>query len=294
MSDFAEALTMAVEASGLSLERIRRHLELRGLQVSLSTLSYWRRGRSRPERPESLQAVAALEEVLRLAPGELMTKLGDRRPRGRWLERTAALEGIWQDAAIDLGRTISRVERLLPVPAKYLTVRDVVVIGPDRREVELRSSAVLEAFEDGVDRILLAKTADDTDHSPGEIIAMKSCRVGRVRTDEENRLLVAEIILDRVLRAGQTALVDLSFVSDPGADSHSADRRFVRPLRHYVLEVEFHPDAVPVRCHGFTCSDPAGPEVDTGDLWVGTTASTHLVVHDAQPGITYGIRWEWE
>ena len=52
--EFAEALSRAVEASGLSLERIQHHLELRGVQVSLSTLSYWRRGRSRPERPESL------------------------------------------------------------------------------------------------------------------------------------------------------------------------------------------------------------------------------------------------
>lgn len=109
MAAFAEALSRAVEASGLSLERIQRHLELRGVQVSLSTLSYWRRGRSRPERPESLHAVAALEEILRLASGELTGKLGDKRPRGRWVERAAALEGIWQEAAIDLGRAIARV-----------------------------------------------------------------------------------------------------------------------------------------------------------------------------------------
>ena len=53
MADFADALTKAVDSSGLSLERIQHHLAARGMQVSLSTLSYWRRGRSRPERPES-------------------------------------------------------------------------------------------------------------------------------------------------------------------------------------------------------------------------------------------------
>src|SRR5689334_9350100 len=116
MRDFAEALAKAVEASGLSLERIQHHLELRGVQVSLSTLSYWRRGRSRPERPESLQAVAALEEILKLTPGTLTGSLGDKRPRGRWVERAAALEGIWQAAAIDLGRAIAEVDRLLPSP----------------------------------------------------------------------------------------------------------------------------------------------------------------------------------
>ncbi|MGW6932790.1 hypothetical protein ACWGE0_22230 [Lentzea sp. NPDC054927] len=294
MQEFAEALAKAVEASGLSLERIQHHLELRGVQVSLSTLSYWRRGRSRPERPESLVAVAALEEILKLAPGALTGSLGDKRPRGRWVERAAALEGIWQEAAIDLGRELARVDKLLPYPAKYLTVRDVAVIGPDRREIEMRTSSVIEAFEDGVDRILVARTADDTDHSPGEIFAQKSCRIGRVRSDADNKLIVAEVILDRVLRAGETALVDLRYTSDPGADSVSADRRFVRAQRDYVLEVEFHPGAVPARCHSFMRTEPGAPDVETGELWIGTTASAHLVVREAQAGVVYGIKWEWE
>ena len=294
VAEFADALTRAVEASGLSLERIQHHLESRGVQVSLSTLSYWRRGRSRPERPESLHAVAVLEEVLRLEPGALTAQLGDRRPRGRWIERVAALEGIWQEAALDLGRAIARVDHLTAAPAKYLVVRDLTVIGADRREVEMRSSAVIEAFEDGVDRILVSKTADDTDHSPGEIIASKSCRIGRVRRDEVNKLVVAEVILDRVLRSGDTALVDLRMTTDPGADSVSADRTFVRALREYVLEVEFHPDAVPVRCNSFYRTEPGAPDVDTGELWIGTTASAHIVVHEAQAGYVYGIKWEWE
>ncbi|MET9224726.1 hypothetical protein [Lentzea sp. NPDC003310] len=294
MAGFADELTRAVEASGLSLERIQHHLEARGVQVSLSTLSYWRRGRSRPERPESLHAVAVLEEVLGVDPGTLTGQLGERRPRGRWVERVAALEGIWQEAALDLGRAISRVDQLTAAPAKYLAVRDLVVIGPDRREVEMRSSAVIEAFDDGVDRILVSKTADETDLSAGDIIALKSCRIGRVRRDEENKLIVAEVILDRVLRAGDTALIDLRMTASPGADSSSADRTFVRALREYVLEVEFHPDAVPVRCTSFTRSAPDAPVVGTGELWIGTTASTHMVVHEAQAGHVHGIRWEWE
>ncbi|MFD9704740.1 hypothetical protein [Lentzea sp. NPDC059081] len=294
MPEFAEELARAVEVSGLSLERIRHHLEQRGLQVSQSTLSYWRRGRSRPERPESLAAVAALEEILRLSPGALTGRLGDRRPRGRWVERTTALEGIWGDAAIDLGREIARVDKLLPAPARYLSVRDRVLIGQDRREVEIRSSAVIEAFEDGVDRMLIAKTADDTDLSPGDIAAERSCRVGRVRRDDDRKLLVAEIILDRVLRAGDTALVDLRLISDPGADSVSADRTFLRTLRNYVLEVEFHPDAVPVRCHSFSRPALDAQDVDTGELWIGTTSAAHLLVPEAHAGHVHGIKWEWE
>jgi hypothetical protein len=106
-------------------------------------------------------------------------------------------------------------------------------------------------------------------------------------------VLVAEVVLDRVLRAGETALVDLVFVIDPGADSSTANRRFVRPLRDYVLEVEFHPDAVPPRCHGFVRPGPDGADVETGELWIGTTASTHLVVRDARAGAVHGVRWEW-
>ncbi|MGI5242040.1 hypothetical protein [Dactylosporangium sp. CA-139066] len=47
---FATAFAVAVERSGLTLDRLRDRLAERGVAVSRTTLSYWRSGRSRPER----------------------------------------------------------------------------------------------------------------------------------------------------------------------------------------------------------------------------------------------------
>src|SRR5262245_60663045 len=82
---FSAVLHLAIEASMLRLEEIQERLAAQGISVSLTTLSYWRRGRSRPERPESMRAVRLLEDILGLPAESLISQLGPRRPRGRWL-----------------------------------------------------------------------------------------------------------------------------------------------------------------------------------------------------------------
>ncbi len=82
---FSLALKQAIRASGLSLDRLQHKLGERGTPVSKTALSYWQHGRTRPERPESMRALAAVEEVLGLEAGSLSALLGPPRPRGRWL-----------------------------------------------------------------------------------------------------------------------------------------------------------------------------------------------------------------
>lgn len=77
--EFAGALRQAIQASGLTLERIRHRLGRRGLAVSVATLSYWQRGRS---RPRTRNVVVALEEILQVPPGSLTELLDDSAPTG--------------------------------------------------------------------------------------------------------------------------------------------------------------------------------------------------------------------
>ncbi|HEX6344289.1 helix-turn-helix transcriptional regulator [Umezawaea sp.] len=293
--DFGDALTRAIEASGLSLERIQHHLARRGAQVSVSTLSYWRRGRSRPERPESLRVVTLLEEVLGV--DDLLRGLGPKRPRGRWTEQTAertlTLEGIWDVQADGLNDLMLTLDHLEPTPVTYLSWRDVATVGADGREVEWHCNGVLRADEDGIDRFMAIQRADEDDETVGTISAEGACRIGRVRTEPEHGFLLAEVLFDRMLRAGDTAVVDYRITARPGAASSCSDRRFLRGARDYLLQVNFHPDAVPVRCYRFRQETSQDPETDVRDLWIGTTHSAHLVAHDTGPGII-GIRWEWE
>jgi hypothetical protein len=69
---FSAVLHLALESSGLTLDEVRSRLADSGSQVSMATLSYWRRGHSRPERPDSLPPVHLLEGVLGL-PADALT-----------------------------------------------------------------------------------------------------------------------------------------------------------------------------------------------------------------------------
>jgi hypothetical protein len=81
---FSAVIHLAIEDRGLRLDEIQKKLAAAGVSISLTMLNYWRRGRSRPERPESLKAVRLLERILALPAESLMAQLGPRRPRGRW------------------------------------------------------------------------------------------------------------------------------------------------------------------------------------------------------------------
>lgn len=81
---FAVALRAAIRVRGLGLDRIRYRLRGRGTTVSLATLSHWQSGRCRPERPESLEALKSLEDILNVPDGSLSKLLGPPRVRTRF------------------------------------------------------------------------------------------------------------------------------------------------------------------------------------------------------------------
>src|SRR5690242_21087060 len=83
---FHVALRAAIAARGLPLQRVQHHLSRHGVKVGVTSLSYWQQGARRPQRPESLRAVRALEEILHL-PDEslirLLAEAGERAEIGR-------------------------------------------------------------------------------------------------------------------------------------------------------------------------------------------------------------------
>src|SRR5690349_24725681 len=86
---FAEAFADALRRRGVSLAWLHQRLSERGHPVSPAALSYWRSGRSQPERGTSRDALVEIERLLRVAPGELTGRLGpSRRPGPRPGEKT--------------------------------------------------------------------------------------------------------------------------------------------------------------------------------------------------------------
>src|SRR5262249_53858650 len=81
---FPQAFADALSRRGVSLAWLQTRLVERGHPVSPAALSYWRSGRSQPERGTSRDALAEIERLLRVPPGHLVDRLGpSRRPGPR-------------------------------------------------------------------------------------------------------------------------------------------------------------------------------------------------------------------
>ncbi|WP_431679711.1 hypothetical protein [Kitasatospora sp. KL5] len=293
---FAEVLNAAIEASGLSLDRIRAALAHQGVRISVTTLSYWRRGRSQPERAASLRAVHLLEELLALRRGTLSSLLGPPRPRGRWIAPTThdalRVEQVWPGE-----QEIAEVFEELDAPPtgdlERLSIHDSYFVDANRRGHLLRMRQVVRATVGGVARCVVVHKADEGAVGCPEITSVRHARLGRVRRRPESGLLVAELLLDRPLALGDSTVFEYEVGIPDTGPTTDYGRFFAVPVREYVLQVHFDPGAVPAHCERFD-RDP-GAEVDRkrDQLWIGASASAHVLAPDQPPG-QVGIRWQWE
>ncbi|MGW6913758.1 hypothetical protein ACWGB8_08050 [Kitasatospora sp. NPDC054939] len=293
---FHLALRAAITARGLALHRLQQHLAGRGVRVGVTSLSYWQQGLRRPERPESLRAVGVLEQVLELPAHSLTRLLGPRRavatapgappvrPYRDLIVPPAAVDDLLAEISgpRDTGlHTITHIERIR--------------IGADRRMVRRDSQHALRAHRDGIDRYLAIYQGDPgCDIARVGVRAEENCRPGRIRRDPAHDLLVAELLLDRRLRAGDTHLLGYGFDDTPTPEpSTEYLRGFHSGAGQYVLQVTFHPAALPVRCHRFALSAPGEKPYETEELTLDGHRCVHLVGTALRPCLL-GIRWDWE
>ncbi|GEM_PF-5127625 len=78
---FALVFSDALQARGLTLDRVHARLVAAGCPVSIATLSYWQTGRSLPTRMASMAALAELDRIFELPPGYLVSLLPARTDR---------------------------------------------------------------------------------------------------------------------------------------------------------------------------------------------------------------------
>lgn len=353
--EFAGALRQAVQASGLTLERIRHRLCRRGLTVSVATLSYWQRGRS---RPRSREVVVALEEILQVPPGTLTELLDDPAPTAPAVrpgpvagpagaaERLRRARELWPDPE-RYAWLVGQLDRSGDHRLERLSIHDVYRLDESGRSWTLSVRTVLRAAGDDIDRVVCVHQtgaadpprngaapsppsgsvgaaesepdASGTPRSPGAtqvhsapqasgatqspgapdvrpaagkagLARVRYCRPGRVRA--EGGLMAFELVFDRVLSAGDTAVVEyeLGPVGQPACDSY--DRRFPHPVHDYVAIVQFAGDRLPARCYGFTAESSQAPRRRLGELWIGTSGSANFAVGAVRRGIV-GVEWEW-
>ena len=199
---FHLALRSALTVRGLALTRVQHKLAQRGIKVGVTSLSYWQQGARRPQRPESLRAVRALEEVLGL-PAQSLHRLlepeGGPRPEA---ERPVGRSYRSLVAPADALRQLF-TELETPADGGLHTVghHERVRIGPGRELSERESLQVVRAHRDGVDRYIAIHRGDTgCDPSRVTVRAVENCRLGRVRGDAETGVVVAELLFDARLR----------------------------------------------------------------------------------------------
>jgi hypothetical protein len=290
---FHSVLRAAISDSGLTLDRLRHRLAQRGIQVSVTSLSYWQQGRSRPERADSLRAVRAIESILGMPRHSLAALLGPPRPRGRWTKRDRDYDGI-------LGPAQALTEAVTPMlgPSDHklgvFSEEDTVVVGPDRTIQSVRTRLVVEATSDGPDRYVAVYSAEPgSDSTDIQITAEENCRLGRVRRHPDEAVIAAELLFDRRLRLGETHIFDYQVTISAPPVSVDYRRGFRYPASTYVLRVRFTEGVLPAQIHAFAQHKPHATICVGDELIVTSGQWVHRADRDVKPGVL-GISWEWD
>ncbi|GAA1716195.1 hypothetical protein GCM10009745_75820 [Kribbella yunnanensis] len=280
---FESALDSAIAAANMSLEDLRLRLDAKGVTVSRTTLSYWRRGRSRPERGESLEAVARIEEILDLPASSLRALLGARRPRGRWIDHPPGTLDRWK-----LWPSSEPLLKALNAPPDgqlaFLDTSDLLVVNEDAGIRRQRVRLVAEARAERVDRCMVYHEMDDPQNLVPELAGVTFGRRGRVRCDLENRQFVAEFLFDRPLETGEHAIIEYELKLPVSQPMDNFYRHFTRPGGLYTLQLRF------------LGRQPAwvrrSDRSHTANLHLSEAGTTSFAVPEVRPG-TVGVRWAW-
>lgn len=284
--EFADALRHAVDARGLSLERVRAHLLTYGHDVSVATLSYWQTGRSVPVRRSSLQALGALEAVLAVPRGALASKLPSQPGRQSGPRSTASL-GI--SPAVQAAARITAELGIdfndgYDVISQEQTVRIDGARGCSGAAVD----TVIVATKDGLDRLLVGYRSD----VPGvliEVSAVSGCRIGRTAAVAAETLTVTEVLLDQPLRAGEPYRFRTRARYDtPAVLVRDWARLHFQPIRTSSLTLSFAPGDVP-ECWLYVGPHTIDPAYEPVRLARGELT---VLREDFGPGVI-AVRWAW-
>ncbi|MYW02227.1 hypothetical protein [Streptomyces sp. SID3343] len=287
---FHLALRAALAARGLALHRVQHRLAQRGVKVGVTSLSYWQQGARQPQRAESLRAVRVLEDVLELPPHAL-TRLLEPASAERLASRSYR-------SVVEESGTLRQLLTDLESPADgglhTVCQLERVQVGPLRQLQGRESDHVVRAHRDGVDRYLAIHVGDvGCEPSRVRVRATENCRVGRVRYHRGGAVLVAELLFDARLRAGDTYVFGYGFEDGTAGPSDEYLRGFTFPCGQYVLQVHFDPAALPVHCRRFAQTTAGAPRTGRRDLTLnGRHSVVHLAEQDVGPGIL-GIGWDW-
>lgn len=287
---FGEVLGRALEARGLSLTALQRRLADRGHRVSAGTLSYWRSGQRRPEKPASLDMVAEIEELLGLDPGELRGRIGPSRRPGP--QPPKVQDGGSAPRALGVPEALRELGLANAGRDMYgVAVQVTVDVDAQGQMTEQSVRTLLRATTRGAQRWYHVVFAEEPVTEPLVLDRVVGVDVGQSLTRQEVGLFLWELVLPRPLDVGEMALIETrTQLGNLGNQDTSYFHHLDRRTPDTVIWVRFDPQTPPQRCVR-TLQTLDGPPIETAvDLDGLHTA--HVAARSFGPG-RVGLTWEW-
>jgi hypothetical protein len=228
------------------------------------TLSYWRSGRSRPDRGGSIIALANLEGVLRLPAGFLTSKVNPRGPGSavaselptHYFMAEVPTTGPGDGTDADVVRAgFAMLGMESDDGLVRVTYHDRLEVRPDRTDGAHDVRTVFLARRGGVQRFPIWYSHSDAKAFPF-IMALSNCSLGRVIEFREKTAVAAEMVLDHPLDEGESVIVEHRMESIGQTIAvHNLMRRVTHPIRELVMEVRFPDEQIPVGAEVHTVVD---------------------------------------
>ncbi|MDN5562489.1 hypothetical protein EDD41_1360 [Luteococcus japonicus] len=288
-SDFASVLNDAIKSRGLTLERIRHRLEELDVKVSVATLSYWQNGRSQPVRAHSGRTLAALEEVLELEPGTLVSTapMSAKRRRSGNGPGPLPIPKTVEEALLQAGLSRDHL--------RTVSTHVTAMVAPDRTQSSEVIRKVAQCVVGGAKDFPLVVQDDDGDPDGGEEVhGLSNCHVGQRIVIPQKELAVTQMLLPRSLRQGEYIMFEYMTTLAPTTEPTQMMALAVPHTGEVVMEVQFSRGAVPKRVVGYTASPedeltvshPAAVELPVSE------GLAQLIKLDVPPSLCV-VQWEW-
>lgn len=283
---FHLVLRTAIRERGLPLDRLRSRLAERGIRVGLASLSDWQHGRAWPRRPNSLRAIAVLEEILDLPHHTLTGLLATHH-----LTPFRPQQGV-DEYHGPLGELLDTLPGARDWTLEVITSERTVTVDAHRRPSRITVRSLARARRDNVDRAVVRYFgAPGGDIDRVRVVPVRNCAVGRLLRHREGQVLAAELLFGQRLQTGETWVWEYQ-LHDATTCRTDFAHAFRRPGGTCLMEVRFHRDALPSRVHDYFRADLYMDQHRLGELLLNAHHAVHVTTSGMNSGVI-GISWEW-
>ena len=284
--DFAVSLRDAIAARGVSLVWLRDRLGALGSPVSLTTLSYWRTGRRHPEGAGSMVAVGAIEELLHVPPGDLLSLVPPSRRTGPLPTPRMPIDDD------ELHRAMKESLEAIGAPPlnafRDLTTHVVADIDDRGRMRRRHVRMMVQATAGTLERIAWVEVSRSPTRSSPRITDIAGADVTLTHEHPDQMVRSYALGLERAVTPPDATVLEWTTEFDEDYPVETELGHFVaRPARETAIWVRFHPDRLPTWCEELT--DEESPRA----LEIGTGRTVHAVRHGLGPGVLT-VRWGFE